>query len=124
MGERRDTKARIEEAALALFVEKGVAATGIRDIAAAVGLSDGALYRHYASKDELVRQLFAAGIAQFAGNLDRLAAGQRRTRGKIDAMVAGFCVLFDQDSVLFRFLLLVQHDQLRHVRPRLVNPVE
>ena len=57
MGERRNTKARIEQAALALFVEKGVAATSVRDIAAAVGLSDGALYRHYPSKDELVRQM-------------------------------------------------------------------
>jgi AcrR family transcriptional regulator len=121
---RSDTKARIEQAALGLFVEKGVAATSIRDIAAAVGLSDGALYRHYPSKDELVRRLFADAFTGFARSLDRLAGERTQARARIAAMVAGFCALFDRDSVLFRFLLLAQHDQLRHVRPGMPNPVE
>ena len=124
MSGRGDTRARIEQAALSLFVEKGVAATSVRDIAAAVGLSDGALYRHYPSKDELVRRLFADGFGQFAETLERLAEGRTQARGKIAAMVGGFCALFDQDSVLFRFILLVQHDQLQHVRPGMANPVE
>jgi AcrR family transcriptional regulator len=123
-GRGGDTRARIEQAALGLFVEKGVAATSVRDIAAAVGLSDGALYRHYPSKDELVRRLFAAGFGQFAQTLERLAEDRTQAREKIAAMVGGFCALFDQDSVLFRFLLLVQHDQLQHVRPGMANPVE
>ena len=42
---RGDTKERIKAAALRLFVDKGVAETSIRDIALAVGFSDGALYR-------------------------------------------------------------------------------
>jgi AcrR family transcriptional regulator len=42
-----DTADRIEQAAVQLFVEKGVAETTIKDIARAVGLSQGALYRHY-----------------------------------------------------------------------------
>ena len=49
-----DTRHRIEQAAIRLFVEKGVAETTIRDIARAVGLSEGALYRHFEGKDELV----------------------------------------------------------------------
>ena len=58
MKHRGDTKGRIEAEALRLFVDKGVAETSIRDIALAVGFSDGALYRHYASKDELVWWMF------------------------------------------------------------------
>jgi AcrR family transcriptional regulator len=124
MGEQRDTKGRIERAALRLFVEKGVASTSIRDIAAAIGLSDGALYRHYASKDELIWTLFSAGFTAFAEALDRRAATQNGTRRKIAAMADEFCRLYDEDSVLFRFILLVQHDQLQRVRPGMANPVE
>jgi len=60
---------------------EGLAATSVRDIAGAAGLSDGALYRHYPSKDELVRRLFAAGFAQFAQTLERLAEGRTQARG-------------------------------------------
>ena len=118
------TRARIEAAALRLFVEQGVDATGIRDIAAAVGLSDGALYRHYRSKDELVWRLFREGFEGLAAELERLAATERRTSRRIEAMVRGFCALYDADSLLFRFLLLVQHGQLQRVMPGMANPVE
>jgi len=118
------TRARIETAAMRLFVERGVDATGIRDIARAVRLSDGALYRHFRSKEELVWQLFCKGFAAFAGDLERLAATERRTPARIEAMVHGFCALYEADSLLFRFLLLVQHGQLARVRPGMANPVE
>ncbi|SRR5579885_888959 len=118
------TRERIGRAAMRLFVEKGVDGTGIRDIARAAGLSEGALYRHYAGKDELVWRLFAEGFEGFARELERLAAAEPRLKGKIAAMVAGFAALFDADSLLFRFLLLVQHGQLERVGPGMANPVE
>jgi AcrR family transcriptional regulator len=124
MNERKDTKGRIEAAALQLFVDKGVAETSIRDIAGAVGFSDGALYRHYASKDELVWSLFRASFESYAATLARLAAERTGSRDKLTAMVQGFCDLFDADSRLFRFLLLVQHGQLARVTPAMANPVE
>jgi len=119
-----NTRQRIEAAALRLFVEKGVAATSIRDIAEAVGLSDGALYRHFPGKDALVWQLFAGAFEGFARELRRLSGDARGTRAKTAAMVQGFCALFDADSLLFRFLLLVQHGQLERVHSRMANPIE
>jgi AcrR family transcriptional regulator len=120
----KDTKERIETAALRLFVDKGVAETSIRDIALAVGFSDGALYRHYASKDELVWWMFKASFESYARITAEVAAREPTSRGKIRAMVQNFCDLFDQDSRLFRFLMLVQHGQLDRVTPDMPNPVE
>ena len=114
---RGDTKERIKAAALRLFVDKGVAETSIRDIALAVGFSDGALYRHYASKDELVWWMFKASFETYAQITAEVAARKATSQGKIRAMVQNFCDLFDQDSRLFRFLLLVQHGQLDRVTP-------
>ncbi len=124
MKHRGDTKGRIEAEALRLFVDKGVAETSIRDIALAVGFSDGALYRHYASKDELVWWMFKSSFESYARIMAGIAARESTSQGKVTAMVRGFCNLFDEDSRLFRFLLLVQHGQLDRVTPDMPNPVE
>ena len=121
---RGDTKGRIEAAALRLFVDKGVSETSIRDIALAVGFSDGALYRHYASKDELVWCMFKSSFESYARITADIAEREATSRGKIAAMVQNFCNLFDEDSRLFRFLMLVQHGQLDRVTPDMANPVE
>lgn len=46
-------RARIRDAALRLFAERGVDATTIRDIARAAGVSGGLVRHHFGSKDDL-----------------------------------------------------------------------
>jgi AcrR family transcriptional regulator len=48
------TKDRILDAAIGLFAEKGYAGTSVREIARAVGLSEGALYKHFEGKEALL----------------------------------------------------------------------
>lgn len=54
------TKERILGTALALFAERGYAGTSMRDIADALGITKGALYRHYEGKEAI----FAAIVAR------------------------------------------------------------
>ena len=53
-------KPRIERAALEVFVRDGVDAATTKAIAAQAGVSEGAIYRHFRSKDELATSLFMA----------------------------------------------------------------
>ncbi len=117
------TRERIGETAMALFVAKGVTETTIRDIAQGAGVAEGALYRHYPSKDELILDLFQRHYGAFAARLDALQAAQKHTRDKLAAMIRECCRIFDEQPVLFRFLLLVQHHSLRRVEGR-GTPVE
>src|SRR6478752_4966354 len=103
-----NTRERIERAAIQLFVEKGVAATSVRDVARIVDISEGALYRHFAGKDELVWEIFERHYVAFASRLESLAAAETTARGKLAAMIRGFCQAHDEDPALFRFLLFVQ----------------
>lgn len=119
-----DTRARIEAAALRLFVQKGVAETTIRDIARDVGISEGALYRHFLSKEQLVWRLFEQNYVDFAGRLATLAASAPGTRDKVAAMIRGFCVAHDENPALFRFLLFVQHGQLGKLAADAPTPVD
>lgn len=68
---RKDARPQeLLEAALALFVAKGFAATRAEEVAAKAGVSKGTLYRYYPSKDELfkavVRENLVARIAEGA----------------------------------------------------------
>lgn len=120
----RPTKSRLQHAALSLFVTKGVEATTTREIAAAAGVAEGTLYRHYDSKDALVWELFSVPFSEFACTLDDIQRRHADLEAKLDAMINGFCTLFDQDWVLFSFLLLVQHQQLDKVTAEMANPVK
>jgi AcrR family transcriptional regulator len=52
-----ETRARILDAARALFVEHGIEQTTVRAIAATLGITAPALYHHFPDKDALVREL-------------------------------------------------------------------
>jgi AcrR family transcriptional regulator len=119
-----DTRDRIEKAAIRLFVEKGVSDTSVRDIARAVDISEGALYRHFVSKDELVWVVFERHYVAFAGRLEALAEAHTTARGKLAAMIRGFCQAHDEDPLLFRFLLFAQHGQLSKLAPGTPTPVD
>jgi AcrR family transcriptional regulator len=119
-----DTRNRIEKAAIRLFVEKGVAEASVRDIARAVDISEGALYRHFISKDELVWAAFERHYVAFADRLDALAHAETTAQGKLATMIRGFCQAHDEDPTLFRFLLFVQHGQLSRLAPGTPTPVD
>ena len=51
------TKIRILDEALIMFAENGYKGTNLRDLAAQLGLSKSALYKHYASKEDIWKAL-------------------------------------------------------------------
>lgn len=123
MPRQPDTRQRIERAAVALFAAKGVDATTTKDIAAEVGISEGAIYRHFRSKDELVWHLFSTNYFDLARRIDAMLAETPSFEERIDRAVDLFCTLFDLDADLFAFILISQHGQLRRVEDGMPSPV-
>ncbi|HVH79264.1 MAG TPA: TetR/AcrR family transcriptional regulator [Stellaceae bacterium] len=108
-------KEKVEQAALALFAARGVDGVSIADIASAAGVAQGALYRHYRSKDELALSLFSTAYRQVGAELQEIVLREPKFAARIRAMIAHFCALYDSDAALFRFLLLAQHSLLEDV---------
>src|SRR5262249_27518201 len=69
------TRQRILDTALQLFATKGYEATSMRDIAAAADCSLGLAYRYFASKEDLVLELYVWLVAQLEDLVHRLPAG-------------------------------------------------
>ncbi|CAO3455000.1 Transcriptional regulator, TetR family [Azospirillum argentinense] len=120
---RSDARNKVRDAAIALFAQKGVKATTIKDIARAAGVSEGALYRHWASKEELAAALFAAEYTALSHDL-REAAGSGPAPQRLRRVIAWAFGLVEAAPDRARFLLLSQHDALPLVPDGLETPVD
>jgi len=58
-----DTRTRIQDVALRMFIDNGYEATSLREIAEDVGVTKAALYYHFKTKDEIVTSLIDDRIA-------------------------------------------------------------
>jgi AcrR family transcriptional regulator len=121
---KRDTKLpAILRAALELFTEKGIHATTTKDIARRAGVSEGALYRHFQSKQELAEDLYITHLSYFTAQLDKSVLTFSSFQDRLSALVDGCFRFFDEDRTLFTYLILSEHNELgrtsrriRHIR--------
>ena len=117
-------KEKVDRAAIELFAAVGVDGVSIAEIATAAGVSQGALYRHYPSKDELAWSLFSEAYLRTGAELDAIRAAIPGFAARIAAMMAHFCSLYDRDPALFRFMLIAQHGMLSRLGYGQRTPIE
>jgi AcrR family transcriptional regulator len=65
-----NTRTLIEETAIALFYESGSQVSSVRDITKACGMTPGALYKHFDSKEDLLFEVIRSAHEHFLGRLD------------------------------------------------------
>jgi AcrR family transcriptional regulator len=87
---RSESRARLLEAAIECLVEQGWAHTTTSDVARRAGLSQGALFKHFPTKAELVAgaagQLFAALVAEYRAAFAEIAETLDRSAAAIDLL--------------------------------------
>jgi AcrR family transcriptional regulator len=103
------TKARIERAALTLFCARGVDAVTTREIAGASGVSEGALYRHYPSKESLAETMFFSIHKRLADEIRIAAKAGGGFDAQARAIVSAYVRVADEDWTLFSYHLLTTH---------------
>jgi AcrR family transcriptional regulator len=100
---RGDTRARIQEVAVALFAEQGYEKTSLREIAERLDVTKAALYYHFKSKEDIVRSL----VEDYYGQIDALIAWGKTqpaspaTRSELLSRYVGIVVEGDE---VFRML--------------------
>ncbi|GFE57320.1 TetR/AcrR family transcriptional regulator [Geobacter sp. AOG1] len=90
-GERVDAavRQRLLAAALDSFTRKGYAATSVREVVAAAGVTKPVLYYYFGSKEGIYLELMNDTYALFAKRLDLLAACQGSVRERLIAFCTG-----------------------------------
>jgi TetR/AcrR family transcriptional regulator, repressor of fatR-cypB operon len=106
-------KRAILTAALELFASKGIEGTSIRDIGAAAGLTNPALFRHFSGKEALAQYLFDCIYRQFRATLP--AVGEEPFSDQLRATLASYLCFFDADLQAALFL----QESLRRLWPQM-----
>jgi TetR/AcrR family transcriptional repressor of nem operon len=84
--ETAQTRQRIVATAAAEFCRCGIAGTGLAEVMAAAGLSHGGFYRHFDSKDALVKESLANAVDCFKSSVETAIAGRPGRAGVLVAI--------------------------------------
>jgi AcrR family transcriptional regulator len=113
---------QVMRAAVHLFVRKGIDGTTIKDIAREASVAEGALYRHFKSKDDLAWYLFQSQLSQFTTDLVAKVFAQARARERVSVFVAESFNAYEEDRDLFTYLILREHTELAKYASTAAHP--
>ena len=116
------TRTRVEKAACRLFVAQGITETTTKDIAAEAEVSEGTIYRYFATKEELAFTLFSEIHTRLADAVTKAHTPFPGIADKTRAIIRAYCTQADKDWLHFSYHLLAQHMMLRHLPDDHPNP--
>jgi AcrR family transcriptional regulator len=97
-------KRQILRAAMKLFSERGFAATSIRDIAEESGYTNPALYKHFASKEELALHLFQTCHHRMWARCNGAIVSAKGFDEKLEGYIGRWLELVDEHPEVVAFL--------------------
>lgn len=114
-GDRHPARAAQEilRAAIELFGEQGYHATTTRDIVTRVGMSTGALYAHFSSKEELLFEICYTGHGSAVASLQEAVDASDDPVEQLAAMVRSFTIWHAR----YRAVARVVHFELYSLSP-------
>jgi AcrR family transcriptional regulator len=98
-----DTRQRLIEAAIEVFLEHGYARTRVQDIARAAGMTTGAMYAHFDNKAALLTEAIATYGDSAIGDVLDAMVGQRADGSR--GIAAGVAMLSGPPSEAHRLML-------------------
>jgi AcrR family transcriptional regulator len=104
-----ETKERLISSAIRLFSKHGVDGTSIPLLAEAAGVGTGTIYRHFASKEALVNEVFRAAKLRLKGAIEDDLDLEQAPRAVFDDVWERLIRFAEVDATSFHFLELQDH---------------
>jgi AcrR family transcriptional regulator len=116
----RPVKERLLRVATRLFARHGFEGTSVQDIVDAAGVTKGAMYHYYGSKDDLLYEVYHQLLTMQMSHLTDIAKGsgtaEERLRGAAIDVVESSLANLDELIVFFRSLHMLPDDRQTQVR--------
>ncbi len=94
----------IVQVATSLFAARGIDGVSMRDIAQAAGVREAAIYRHFAGKAELAREIFLSWYGWYCTELQRIVNGSASTLDQLREIVRHeFSAVMDHSNAFVYF---------------------
>lgn len=102
----------ILETATAVFADKGIIATTVRDISERAGILSGSLYHHFSSKEEMIAEILAPVVKSQVEIFDHIAAN---VDNPTEILRQGIAAAIAQTAVNPSVARILQQDE-HHIR--------
>jgi AcrR family transcriptional regulator len=96
-------------AAARLFAESSYAATGMNDIGAAVGITGGAVYRHFESKYDVLHAIVVRALDRTVARIGEVVDGSTSPEETLDALVVNLVRTTLENRTLVRVFWRERH---------------
>lgn len=117
---RRSVPERLLGAATRLFAEKGFESTSVQEVVAAAGVTKGAMYHYFDSKDDLLYQVYARVLRMQTERLEEIADRDlpldERLHTAAADVVATTTANLDDSTIFFRSMHQLAPEKQRTVR--------
>jgi len=111
---------RLLEAALGLFAENGYEGTSVQDVVAAAGVTKGAMYHYFSSKDDLLHEIYARVLRMQTERLEKVVAQElpiaERVHAAAEDVVRTTIENLESTTIFFRSLHQLDAENQRTVR--------
>jgi AcrR family transcriptional regulator len=97
-----------------LFAEKGFESTSVQEIVSAAGVTKGAMYHYFDSKDDLLREIYARVLRLQIERLERFADG--RVHAAATDVIATTIENLDDSKIFFRSMHQLAPETQKAVR--------
>ncbi|MGI8922300.1 MAG: TetR/AcrR family transcriptional regulator [Solirubrobacteraceae bacterium] len=114
---------KILDAALHCFAQRGYDGTRVKDIAECAGVTGGAIYRHYPSKEALARELYGRFMRTYSDALQQAASGNGPIGERLRRCLSAALTLYRANPAAMTFVLLRQHTFMPALPADFVYPV-
>src|SRR5437868_10928140 len=85
--QRNEKRARILDAAVKVFAERGYFSSTVAEIARAAGVADGTIYLYFKSKDDLLFELFDEKMTQLIGDAKAALAQEQDAPSRLKRFI-------------------------------------
>ncbi len=103
---KQDKRARILEAAVKVFADRGFHVSTVAEIARAAGVADGTIYLYFKSKDDLLLRLFDEKMAELVEGARQALAEEETAPKKLERFIQLHLSLVEKNPELASVLIV------------------
>ena len=111
---------RILDEAARLFRAQGFQGTSVRDIVRAVDLLPGSLYYHFATKEDLLAEVYAEGVRRISGRVRAAIRGRRDPWARLEAACVAHLEAILEDDDYAQVVIRVRPGDVPAANERLI----
>lgn len=117
-----DSKNKISNVALSLFIKRGIKSTTTKEIAKKAGKAEGTIYKHFKSKDDLALDLFTNNMDMFREKLLENTGNYTDPKKVLKVLIQNFFDFAKKQPHSYSYIMEAHSSELKKIPKERAKP--